>query len=741
MQAKHPSRFGRGLAVVVVSAAVTAALAANAARAQEGNPGDLVEVTVTAQKRAQSLQDVPISMAVIGGEELINRSIKSFEDFSTLVPNFTVVRTPGAQAIFMRGIGSGPGSPSLDQSVVMFVDGIYGGRARQFMTPFLDVQRIEVLRGPQGALVGKNTSAGAINIVAARPTDSFEGQLAAEYDFDLEGPTLNGVISGPVTDNLGLRFAARYQDIDGYIRNTLAGRDEPQRNEKAARLTAVYEVGNFTITGKAEIAELQLDGSPLQVISNRLGRFLDYTKEMRSVLGPDFDTNDSKTGVLTVDWSLGEFTLSSITGYSEYETRQGIDADFFERDLAYSQFNEDFSQTSQELRLLSPTGGTIEYVAGIYWHHNDLLETRTTATTFAPAGNTLRDFDQGTSVVSGYAQATWNISPQFAAVLGLRYTEEDKDASYVRIGGASAPTTGAGTVQASFADSLSEGEFDPALSLQWRPDSDRMIFASYSQGSKSGGFQGAIPNATAAAFEFAPETSESIELGFKQSFGGSGYIDIVAFNTKYEDLQVSVALPTTSTGSTFAFFTGNAGEADAKGVESTGAYRFSERFRVTGSLAYTDASFGSYVDGPCATGQAPTNPARGSCDNSNLSLPFAPEWSGNVTATFLQDISASMQLDLSLTAIFRSSFRAEFTNDPLFEQGGYTKYDARIGLNIGDSWEFALLGRNLTDKKTFSFATAAALANNPALGISPDARMQVVDLPRTVALQARYKFK
>jgi iron complex outermembrane receptor protein len=722
------------------STAVATALCSGSALAQEAKPGSLAEITVTAQKREQRLQDVPISMAVVTGDELANRSISTFEQLSTLVPNFTVVRTPGANAIFMRGIGSGPGSPSLDQSVVMFVDGIYGGRSRQFLTPFLDVERIEVLRGPQGALVGKNTSAGAINIVSARPGNEFQAEVGAEYNFDLEGTTLNGVLSGPVTDNLSLRFAGVYEDLEGYIRNTLVGRDETLRNQKAGRLTAVYEVGNFTITGRAGITELKLDGTPLQVVSIARGRPLDYTKEMLSRLGPDFDTNDSKTAVLNVDWRIGEHTLTSITGYSEYETRQGVDADFFERDLAYSRFDEDFDQISQELRLLSPTGGTLEYVAGVYWHSNDLLETRTTATTFAPAGNTLRNFEQDTTAVSAYTQVTWNFAPQFAAVLGLRYTEEDKDASYVRIAGPNSTTSGTGTVQANFNDDLSESEVDPAVSLEWRPDSDRMLFASYSQGSKSGGFQGAISNATAAAFQFEPESSDSIEVGFKQSFPGRGYIDIVAFDTNYGDLQVSVALPTTSGGNTFSFFTGNAGEASAKGVESTGAWRLNDAFVISGSLAYTDAKFGNYVDGPCATGQPPTNPSRGSCDNSNLALPFAPEWSGNATATWTQSLASYLELAVSLTANFRTSFRAEFTNDPLFVQGGYTKYDARIGLTFRESWEVALLGRNLTDKKTFSFGTAAALANNPAFGLSPDARMQVVDMPRTVALQARYRF-
>lgn len=594
--------------------------------------------------------------------------------------------------------------------------------------------------GPQGALVGKNTSAGAINIASAQPGDSLEARLSTEYDFKLDGPTVDGMISGPVTENFGVRLAARYQDVEGYARNSLTSRDEPLRNEKAGRLTAVYRIGNFTITGKAEIAKLRLDGNPIQVVSTRLGRVIDWNKETRSVLGADFDTNESKTGVLTVDWQIGDHTLTSVTGYSKYETREGVDADFFERDLAYSRFDEDFSQTSQELRLLSPLGGKFEYVAGVYWHHNDLLEFRTTATTFAPAGNTIRFFDQGSSTVSAYTQATWNVSPQIAAVLGLRYTKEDKDAGYIRVAGPNSTTTGAGTTQANFVDTLSEGEVDPALSLQWRPDGDHMIYASYSQGSKSGGFQGAIANATPAAFEFKPEKSDSIEIGYKRSYGGRGYLDFVVFRTKYQDLQTSTALPTTASGSAFAFFTGNAGEATAKGVESNWAYRFGDHVKMSGALAYMDAAYGSYVDGPCITGQAPANAARGTCDNSNIDLPFSSKWSGNVTANWTTDIGSSLTLDLSLTANFRSSFRAEFANDPLFVQGGFTKYDARIALSIGDSWELALLGRNLTDKKSFSFATAAALANNPALGISPDARLGVIDPPRTVALQARYTF-
>jgi iron complex outermembrane receptor protein len=726
-----------------VSTAVAVALGmttlAPAGLAQSAD-GGLEEITVTATKREQSLQDVPISIAVVTGETLADRSIKNFEDFSTLVPNFNVVRSPGANAIFMRGIGSGPGSPSLDQSVVMFIDGVYGGRARQFAGPLLDIERIEVLRGPQGALVGKNTSAGAINISSARPGKEFEGSVTAEYDFDLEGTTLTGVLSSPMSDRLGVRVAAKYMDLDGYIDNTVSGKKDPGRREEAARLTAVYTGDNVTVTGKIETSDVKLRGSNIQAVSVRANRAFDYVREFGSSLGRDFDTNDADTAVLTVDWNVGEHTVTSITSYSQYETRQGIDADFIESDLAYSRFDENFDQRSQEFRLLSPTGGRIEYVLGVYAHENDLLETRTTATTFAPAGNTIRFFDQGSKTLSLYAQGTFTLGDSLSAVVGLRHTDESKDATYLRIGGPNATTQGIGTTQASFANSIDESEFDPSFSLQYRADDDQMLYASYSQGSKSGGFQGAIANATPAAFTFTPESSESVEFGYKRSFPGRGYIDIVAFDTKYEDLQVSVSIqgnPAVSGG--FAFFTGNAASAKARGVEATGAFVVNDWLRLEGALAFMNTEFDDYVDGPCATGQTPNNPARNSCVLTGAELPFSPKWSGNLTAKVNRALTAAWTFEGSLTSYFRDDARVEFVNDPQMIQKSFVKWDARLALVSESGLELALLGRNLTDEATFSFASAAPLAASPR-GIAPDARGKATDVPRTVAIQARYKF-
>ena len=177
------------------------------------------EVIVTAQKRAQSVQDVPMSIEVIKGEELDAYQIRDLKALQNYVPNLLIQSSPGNDAIYVRRFGSQAANYAFDQSVSMYVDGIYGGRNRQFMAPFFDVERVEVMRGPQGALLGKNTAAGAISIITAGPTDTFEGSVTSSYNFDREGFEVYGYVSGPMSDTLSGRLAVKYTELDGYIKN------------------------------------------------------------------------------------------------------------------------------------------------------------------------------------------------------------------------------------------------------------------------------------------------------------------------------------------------------------------------------------------------------------------------------------------------------------------------------------------------------------------------------------------
>ena len=696
-------------------------------------------IIVTAQRREQELQDVPISLVVVQGEEMREQGLDSFEELAPTIPSLTVAKTPGAHLISMRGIGSGPGSPSLEQSVVTFVDGIYGGSSRQFAAPFMDVQRVEVLRGPQGALVGKNTSAGAINIITTRPGDEFGGYVNASYNLTDGGPSVTGAVDIPVSSNVAFRVAGTYSDVDGYIYNTLTDREEPGRREIIGRISMLAESGPVTLFAKYEHADVNGDGVPVQVRSVAAGLPFDYEKESRLLFSEEFDNLTTNNAVIEASVDLGGFTLVSISGYSGFTNRTREDADFYFADLATADFDIQYDQLSQEVRLLSPAGETVEFAIGGLYQVADLFEERTTGILFAPPASTYRIFDQQSELYSFYGQATVNITDAFRAVGSLRYTHETKDAAYTRFQG---PLTylpqREGATVAAFSDSLSEGLWDPGASLQYDVTDDIMVYASFNRGSKGGGFQGAISNAVPFSFEFAPERSESFEVGSHMSFRGRGFLNIAAYHTQYQNLQVSVALPSPD-GLSAPFFTGNAGDATTYGIELDGAYRFSPNFSISGNLAWVpEANYEEYTAGPCYTGQVPDGSQPGSCDLTDARLIYSPELSGSLTGEFSHEIGGSLLFSSSVTGRFQTESVQDFTEDPLAVQDGFVKLDARIAIgDIDDRWEVALVGRNLTDHETIAFAGSGGIS---ATFLSPDARLHVIDPPRTILVQGSFRF-
>lgn len=274
--------------------------------------------------------------------------------------------------------------------------------------------------------------------------------------------------------------------------------------------------------------------------------------------------------------------------------------------------------------------------------------------------------------------------------------------------------------------------------MQYDVTDDLMVFASYNSGFKGGGFQGAISNAALFAFSIDPETSESYEAGFRWSLPDNrGYFNLTAFNTEYQDLQVSVSIPSPD-GLSAPFFTGNAGDARVAGVEVETFLRLTDRFDLRGSFAWTpEANYGEYRAGPCYLGQVPDGDQPGSCNLTDLRLIYTPEVGGSMTATYTQPIGSSLELIASLTGIYQSETRRDFTADPLAVQDDYFKLDARIALgSIDGRWQIAAIGRNLTDEVTVGLHSAGGLSVN----VFSDARLITVDQPMTVSLQASLRF-
>ena len=458
-------RVLRRVPAFVVSATLFS-LSATQVYAQEA-PRSLEEIVVTAAYREQGLQDVPVSISAVTGETISRAAIQKAEDIQFLVPNFTLTETGIGTNAFIRGAGSGI-NQAFEQSVGTYIDGVHFGRAQQWRSPFLDVERVEVLRGPQSILFGKNSVAGALNISTAKPTDEFEGSLAASWEFENEESIIEGMVSGPISDRVRYRIAARQRELKGYMFNATLGEDEPNREDWTVRGTLEFDVtDNLVATFKAEVGEFDVDGRHIEIV-NELpaagGPFqgLQYNQILTGVFGADpsvnnvvqddirssngdFSYNDSENFALTLDWALGDYNLESITALSTFEYDEFCDCDFTGADVFGAALQETYDQFSQEFRLSSPIGERYDYIAGIYYQtsehdYKDQITVSPTSVLIAAINAANPGFGNlvaGTQasrlatvdadVISAFAQFNWHLSESFTLQLGARITNDQRD--------------------------------------------------------------------------------------------------------------------------------------------------------------------------------------------------------------------------------------------------------------------------------------------------------------------------
>lgn len=349
----------------------------------------LEQVIVTTQKRQESIQDVPVSVTAIDSEKMVNSGIQRFEDIAEYVPNFSVTKDPIGDKINIRGIQSG-NQAGFEQSVGTFVDGIYRGRGVQSRFAFMDVEMVEVLRGPQGTLFGKNTVAGALNITSAKPEESFAGELAIGHNFSFGETEIQGYITGALSDDIrGRVFVLNREMDDGWIDNTFYDQDIPRSKENAIRVSLEWDVSDSTLVSfKTESADFEVTGQPWEIINaGPLVAFgvedeLDYVTNMgASDPVMDFGSNGYLEGnvdetVITIESELdNNSTLTIIGGYSAYEFDRLLDADFNPLSAVRFDEKEDFDQTSLEIRLASDTDGDFSYMTGLFYQDQSLYTT------------------------------------------------------------------------------------------------------------------------------------------------------------------------------------------------------------------------------------------------------------------------------------------------------------------------------------------------------------------------------
>jgi len=692
-------------------------------------------MVVTATKRTQDAQDVPMSIEVIQGKVLEDFQVRDFKSLQNYVPNLLIQPSPGNDAIYIRGFGSQAANYAFDQSVSVYVDGIYGGRNRQFMAPFFDIERVEVMRGPQGALLGKNTAAGALSIVTAGPTDTFEGRITSSYNFDRDGVDVYGFVSGPLADGWSGRLAARFTDLDGYIKNTAPNADDTtQLNNKLVRGSLRFAPSDdLDITAKVEYSDFTTDGTNAVRVSPSNAVLDDEKNAGPALYHPEEDNEDSLNISVTANFAVGEHTLTLISGYSSFNDDKWVGGGAANPENWLSTFHEDFDQFSQEIRLLSPTDQPFEYIVGAYYDTADYdqfngseYENFLGLPFFA--GGIHHNFGQKAETISAFAMGTWHVSDRFRISGSGRYTNNDKKGTFDQAVDYGIPISGAKSLSAH----IDEDNFDPSVTLEYDVDNDVMLYATYGAGSKAGGFV-AQRAATQDTFTFQDESSDNIEVGAKTAWLDRSLIfNIALYELQFEDLQVSTYDPDIP-----GFITGNAAKATSRGVEASLIWQATPRLQLSGSVAYLDAQYDQFAGAQCLSGATASecDPATNTQDLKNTTIPGASDWTGNVRGTFDQPLSGNLNLAVTVVGYFRSKFVTASDQNPEYGvQDGYTKWDARVELaNAEERWGVALVGKNLGDKLTHNFAYLWPLSP-PPIGI------QFLDETRTVSLEGYLRF-
>lgn len=701
-------------------------------------PSSLEEIVVTAQKRAENLQEVPVSVSVVTGHELENAGILGFEEVSRQIPNF-VVREVGADSfIFVRGIGSGDNA-GFEQSVGMFVDGVHAGRSHQFRAPFLDVQSIEVLRGPQGTLFGKNTIAGAINVHTAKPTDEVEARInatAEQFDGGTMAYNIDTALSGPLTDTFSSRLAVRYRDSEGYFENKTLNEDAPKSDLTVIRLSGLWlATDTIEVLGRYEMADGSMTGLPQYLdqirpgatLADSLGGF--PAEEVFLEAEPHFRVepweyyrqydeveDDSKNASLNVTFQLGEFELTSLTAYSEFEVFRDRDVDYSPLDIIRQREVQNYDVVSQEFKLLSPLGDTLDYVLGFFYQNSTLTQDKMTFIDVADLGVPLDSarhigYELESETYALYGQATWHLNDKFDVVAGLRYSDENKQskqnlALIDTLTMEQTPTSiatgkllfGSGSVPHDITGSRSTDDLSPSFKFQYFPNDDGMIYASVSRGQKSGSFNAELTDPDTENFEFDDEIIVGYEIGGKHTFLERKLTSNWAiFYMELDDEQES-----TFNGA--GFVVDNVAKSEYYGIELEIDWLISESLRSRMSIANLQADYKSFPNASCrqseVAAQLPNCIAGDgivdTIDRSGESK-GSPEWSFNWLLNHSWQLANSREIQSQVGVEFRDR---EISSSRDIEEPSQIVWNARASYGPSNSsWQVALIGKNLTNEE------------------------------------------
>lgn len=688
----------------------------------------LSEITVTARRREETLIDVPVAVTAVTDAQIERQNIRDLSNLQGQVPNLTIYAARGSSSTltaYIRGIGQSDPLWGVEPGVGLYIDDVYVARPQGALLDVLDVDRIEVLRGPQGTLYGKNTIGGAIKYVTRplMPDPSARVQVTLG---NYEQADVKATVNAPLgSDAVVGRFSVASLNRDGFGENLTNGAPVSDKEILVARgALGIRASDTFDLSFAADWMDDQsgVRGAKMLAVNRFAPTFLplndryDVRNGMRNV-------NDTQMQGFsaTANWTLNEaWSIKSVSAYRESDTETNIDFDTLPAIIADVRAVYADDQFSQEFQA-SYLSDSLAAVLGLYYFNGEAGGTVFNNFFNLQFGTTNGTVE--TTQVALYGEGTWTLSDRLKLTAGARWTDEEKEADVLNRFFSNASYTTPIGVAADFDDSVSFSNVSPKLSIDWQWTDETMLYALASRGFKSGGFNiranaVAVP---ASARPFKDEQVTSFEIGTKSAFYDDRFfLNFALFHNKYKDVQLSVFTSIIVNGvqSFFGDFT-NAGRATIRGAEAEFAANLSERLQISGNLAYLDAKYDEFIDRGVniADRQKFTNAPR---NQSALNLQYSFDAFGG---ELLARVSGTYQGRVVPTTDLST----------VIEQPGYALLGAGLLWRAdGSPWTVALQGSNLTDRE---YRTTGY--NIPALGILTG----FYGPPRQVALTVGYTFE
>lgn len=745
----------------------------------------LEEIVVTAQRREQSLQDVPISIETVSGDDIEMQGFRDLDQMATFTPGLNINGgEQNAQSIRIRGVGSDTNNLALEQSVAMFVDGVHYGRGSNIFSAFLDVERVEILRGPQPIYFGQNASAGAISVTTRKPTPSWEGYVNVEAGNDAIKMGEFGA-GGPLTDTLGVRVAGKYDYSEGFMIDITRMDKYPEREAYSGRTTFQWTpsdslqamakieyvnverfgdgrtpvaavaradrgigaalTGDFDAFDAAGLIEkfnvdtlnkygFENSGpwfkQPLTVFEG-IGAPPRFGMADLSVIGNDlpvgpFATLKLWSNILELNYTFAnDITLTSQTSYVNLDRDYARDGQSSGPFLLVGNNRFEFlDQYSQEIRLTSPTGEFLEWMAGVYWQHNNL---NTGSNSYRAAIDTLsapRSNIQGNrhgeddDWLSGFAALTFNFTDVLSLDVGARYTDVKKEGivrgvrgwwlgedGEILVGAADHGKTAVAHTPIDFTGNVTEGVFedsrvDPQIVLRWRPSESISTYAKYATGMKSGGFDGSVTRVLPeGAYIYDSEYAENWEVGAKGDLlDGRANYSMTLFWNEFTNMQLT-AFDEFLGQST----TNNVAEQRVRGAEFAGQMAVSDRLTLGLTGTIMDGEMVSYPGascteqevfiGVCGTGGIPDR-----IDRSGQEALYTPDWTFALRGEYWFPVLNNYKVTTNANFLISDGYLLDF--DEIFVMEQYENLNLNLGFgDQEDVWRVSLWGRNILSPK------------------------------------------